>query len=106
MSDEQIITSFEKLADGRPTQAAEFIDHLRRGGVAAFQRVFLGKIQSALPETGAEPSAPPTPDALPQNRWDERGFLLPQFRTPSTLMPKNRPVESPPDFRRGEGWAG
>jgi hypothetical protein len=99
--DEQILALFQTLSEGREGQAAEFVGHLRRGGVAAFQRVFLGQIQTALPTSDPTPLTEP----LPEKRHDERGFLLPQYRTPSTLMPKNRPGPPPPDFSKGEGWA-
>jgi hypothetical protein len=87
--------------------SAEMFDVLKRMDAQTFDKLF-GTLklnhQQASVASIAEPPLP-QPEPLPKNRWDERGFLLPQFRTPGTLMPKNRPGPPPPDFSKREGWA-
>jgi hypothetical protein len=71
--DDEILAAFEKLAEDRGELAAKFVTCVRRqGGVAAFQRVFLGRIESVLS------SGPP----------------------PSSQPPSSRPSEPPPDVGR------
>jgi hypothetical protein len=63
--DDQIVASFAKLAEGRPEQAADFIKNLREGGVSAFERVFVGRIQSTSPVPSLELPRAPSPPVAP-----------------------------------------
>jgi hypothetical protein len=102
-------STFQKLISVLAAERlpAELLDLLKCVDALTFEKLFgllkLNHQQVSVDSTGEPP--PPQPEPLPKNRWDERGFLLPQFRTPSTLMPKNRPGPPPPDFSKGEGWA-
>jgi hypothetical protein len=88
VKEDRIAAILEKLAGAQPELTAELVELMARADASTLLKLFGSKHVETVPADNAHPAAAavlptqPPPPREPERRHDERGFLLPEYRTP------------------------